>query len=262
MIKLDYAMSNGDYHAMKGHLSASALKELNKSPAHYKVWLNQEPSQTPAMRWGSLAHTWILEPDTIQQRYHHLAVPMDKRTKAYKEEKALAEADGKELVDTDEWLQLCAMRDAVRSNKYAQALLAQGKPEVTALWGEGDLLCRARADWFDARMIVDLKTTKDAQPDAFSRQAYSLGYYLQAAWYVRGFEQVTGERPKFFFIAAEKEPPYAVTVHQATEELLHYGERCIERLLIDYRNCQETGEWYGYDATPTIHELTLPAWAK
>ncbi|MCZ7538275.1 MAG: PD-(D/E)XK nuclease-like domain-containing protein [Acidimicrobiia bacterium] len=67
----------------------------------------------------------------------------------------------------------------------------EGKPEQTIVWEDGGATCRARIDWLhtDGTAIDDYKTTsKSADPESFTRTLFSMGYDVQAAFYLRGLE--------------------------------------------------------------------------
>ena len=52
------------YHAAPG-VSQSILPAMAPPPAHLRAYLDEEFEQTTAMSLGTLAHTLILEPDTL-----------------------------------------------------------------------------------------------------------------------------------------------------------------------------------------------------
>lgn len=79
--------------------------------------------------------------------------------------------------------------DAVHDHPLAEALLTNGGwPEATALWtldlevdtdgdeneGAHSLQCKGRVDYYDPRngVLADLKTSRDASPDAFTRASW------------------------------------------------------------------------------------------
>jgi RecB family exonuclease len=78
--------SNADYHADPA-VSASHIKAVMQSPYHYwSRFLNpQRPvvEPTAAMRFGSLVHCVVLEPDEVSKRY---GVCGPRNTKAGKEQ--------------------------------------------------------------------------------------------------------------------------------------------------------------------------------
>ena len=51
--------------------------------------------------------------------------------------------------------------------------------------------------------------------DGFGRAIATLGYDVQAAFYQDGFKTLTGRTIPFYFIAVEKDAPYAVAAYQA-----------------------------------------------
>src|SRR5690606_37624772 len=131
------------------------------------------------------------------------------RTNAYK---ALVTECGEDRVlsedDRDTALRVA---DAVHAHPLAGALLTNvGWPEATALWvadvalgdagGDGTtdapvsthaLRCKGRVDYYDpaSGVLADLKTTRDASEDAFSRSAWDYGYFRQLALYAHALER-------------------------------------------------------------------------
>lgn len=126
-------------------------------------------------------------------------------------------------------------------------------------------MCRAKADWLRPDGIVDLKTTPSAAPDALSKSVYNFGYYLQAAFYLRGFRAVADRTvaavPFFGFVAVETTPPYLVHAHQLSDRALAYGDRKVSEALERYRDCTESGVWPGYP-DDEITEIDLPAYVR
>ena len=111
-------------------------------------------------------------------------------------------------------------------------------------------------------IIVDYKTAADASTDGFIRHALKYGYDFQSAMYSEGVEAITGKRPRFVFIAQEKEAPYSGNVMEADELFIQRGKDKFRELLGIYAECMKTGNWYGYmGPEPVIAELSLPAWA-
>jgi exodeoxyribonuclease VIII len=124
------------------------------------------------------------------------------------------------------------------------------------------VLCRAKADWLRPDGIVDYKTCDRADVDSLTKTVHNFGYYIQAAFYLRGFAAVLPvEVPFFAFVAQEKEPPYLVQVFQLTERALAYGDRKCAEALATYARCIEADEWPGYP-TDDIPEIDLPSWVR
>ena len=89
-------LTRAEYEAIPA-LSYSGMKELARSPAHYKAWLTDKREETKALRIGKAVHCAFLQPDLWAKTYK--AIPAcDRRTK---EGKALYEAFMDSMKDGD-----------------------------------------------------------------------------------------------------------------------------------------------------------------
>ena len=60
-------LSNESYqNDFRSYLSSSDIRRLLRSPAHYK---NPTRIESPAMAFGTLVHTFVLEPGVAEARY-------------------------------------------------------------------------------------------------------------------------------------------------------------------------------------------------
>jgi hypothetical protein len=249
--------TNDQYHADPA-VSASHLHAIAKSPQHYwSRFLNPDrPTMEPtaAMRFGSLAHCAVLEPNELLQRY---AVAPDRRTKAGKEAAERMAADGIEAISEGDMALALSIAAAVREHPYAGALLADGKAEQSFWWDDmtTGMRCKCRPDWYYGTTVVDLKTTTDASPAGFARSVATFRYHVQASHYLSGLHGAE----RFLFIAVEKTYPYAVAVYELDAEALAVGDQLRRRDLQMIADCRATGEWPGYSTT--CEALSLPKWA-
>ncbi len=220
-----------------------------------------------AVDLGSAVHALVLQPEQFDSL---IAVKkkVDGRTKegkAYNEEFE-KHAAGKTIIDENDLVIAKRMNDAVRAHPAAAALLEQpGAQEVVLRWTIGDIQCKARCDLIIDGMngepdtIIDIKTTADASPAEFARSIGSYGYHMQAAWYMAGYEAITGWRPNYRIIAVESEYPHDVVVYKLGRETLAIGSLQIMECVKRYAECQASGEWPGY-ADGEL-EVGLPIWA-
>jgi len=261
-------ISNDDYHGGVG-ISKSGLDVLARSPLHYwSKYLdpNRERKEpTPAMKLGTAIHTAVLEPDEFTKR-HMVAPQVDRRTKdgkaTWEQFVADAEAAGADLISADDFATCQAISRQVREHPTARKVFANGTPELSAYWTDAEtgLLCKCRPDWLGLPLIVDLKSTEDASAEGFAKSAWNFRYWVQAAWYVDGIEQATGQRPDaFVFAAFEKSAPYACAFYFADEAMLDMGRREYRRLLRILADCTAADRWPGY--TTDVMPLGVPAWA-
>ena len=267
-------MPNGHYHSAemkKRFVSKSGLDQIAKSPAHFQWFLENPTEETPALVFGSAFHTMILEPEKADSEI--VVLPDEWPTKAVcgrsigdqKEEFRLIHR-GKSLLSAEQMEMAVAMAKSVEAHAAARVVLrkATGKAEVTALWNDVDtgVDCRARFDWLrDDGLLVDLKTTRCAKPEAFERLAFEHRYHVQAAFYMEAFRRVTGEEPAgFAFVAVEKEPPYCACVYVAQPDFIQLGRIEYLKNLATYAECRKSNEWPGYPEIQLV-PLGLPSWA-
>lgn len=272
--------SNSEYHSDMDYISASGLKLLAKSPKHY--WTKYlDPNRTieeptPAMLFGTLVHTLVLEPHTFDNWYVAMPDGIDKRTKEGKALWAEFQANnaGKTIIAQETLDEAKKVAQSVK-NHPASAMINSdfGCAELSIRWeetiGSRIVQCKARPDFLinpnrssaiPGGLVIDVKTAKDAA-EGFAKDAYNLGYHIQAAFYLRAFKKTYNvEAPPFVFLVAEKEAPFAVMAYRATEEFIAAGEAEVERLLKLYAECKESNVWPCYPES--IQELNLPRWAK
>lgn len=257
-------LSNEEYHGSVG-LSSSALKLLLANPSRYEYEYlkGNKKAATPALVNGTLLHDLILEPGLLQDCFA-VAPDVDRRTKEGKAAHAdfLAESEGKTILTAADFDMVLGMADAVLAHPTARKILESARCEESIYWTEQDELAKCRPDIWRPEISVcgDLKSTVSADPDKFLRQSYNLGYHISAAWYLRGIEAETGERPQTWaWIAVEKDAPYPVVVFTASDELLAKGDEECDRAIEIYKRCRDSGHWPAY--TDRIIELELPRWA-
>ena len=115
---------------------------------------------------------------------------------------------------------------------------------------------------FPNGLIIDGKSTADADEEGFGRSVWNYAYGLQASLYRRVYRLAFGtdQEPAFLWLAAEKEAPFAARYYGAGEDLCAHWAPKIDALLVRVRQCQETGVWPSYPTT--VSTLALPAWAE
>lgn len=257
-------MNEREYR-MHPAISRSELAKMSESPEKFKYYRDRPESPTPALIFGQLFHAMALQPETVDEQFA-VAPIVDRRTKAGKEEIAAFEQENanKTIVTAEMYQQAKDMTEALYRNGYAKTLL-QGEKEVSFFWTD-DLTgeeCKCRTDCLTETdknlVIVDLKTTDNAETEAFTRSMIKYQYDLQVAMYSEGVKANTGRQPIFVFIAIEKKPPYAVNILQCDELIYRRGHDLFREYLGMYHECKETGEWWGYTGRfNLINEVSLP----
>lgn len=244
----------------------STLKVLGKSPAHYRDALMNKGSDSDARQRGRATHTAVFEFDRYASEY---VVWEDRR--AGKEWEAFSALNShREILTAKMNENAVAVSRAVRASGMAAPYVTNGKAEVTLRWEHVSpavpgfeqyrLDCKARLDFVNALGIADLKTTKDASPTGFARECARYEYHVQAAWYVDGYEAMTGLRVPYVLVAVEPAAPHVVQVYRVPDELLNEGRARYRQLLDTLNVCRRDSAWPGYATTPI--DLHLPRWAR
>lgn len=258
------ALPYSDY-ASAPALNISALKELRRSPLHYRYRL-AHPKDTAPMRLGTAAHCATLEPDAFRERFVAWTRVTESGRNAPRSGKAWeAFADQHShltILTADEWNDACAIADAIRSDATAMKYIASGDAEVSMTWDMHGRKCKGRVDWIThvdgTPVLVGLKTARNAALFPFSSAAAKLGYHLQWAWYFDGYCAIKGTEPRVVEIVVESDAPHAVVVYDIPPDVILQGREEYEHLLRTLAECEARGEWPGYALGEQT--LSLPSW--
>lgn len=242
-------------------LSNSSLQYLAKSPLHFKHMKENPVQETDAMIIGRAVHSSILTPELFAAEYVK-APDCDKRTKAGKEEwEAFCVANsGKEVLKADQYDECVAISKSVLSSPKIRNMLAKGQAEQTYLYEVDGVEMKSRFDFDSDEFIVDVKTTKSAFVDSFSKDFVNYGYDLQFGLYQYAKFLKTGKNVPVIILAVEKEAPYDYSVFKVPEAMLENGLRKAKKLIALYKSCCEKNEWPGMDKS--VQELIIPSWYK
>lgn len=260
-----------EYHADDGadvpRLSASIAATLvTRSPLH--AW-SQHPRlggrgkrPTRAMDIGTLAHALLLG------RGKSIAIidADDYRSKAAQAARDEARERGLVPVLARERDHADAAVVAIRERLADLGITLAGDSEVAVEWSEpsnaGPVLCRGMFDHLDGARIIDLKTTHNAEPEAFERAMVSRGADIQHAAYLSALESLRPDlvgRCEMVFVVAELDPPHALLVGSPAGDMIELGERRWRRAVETWARCLRDDRWPGY---PTRrHDLHAPLWA-
>jgi len=252
-----------EYHSSEA-ISHSGIVRLLRSPEHYLQYRTESVEPTPAKEFGSAFHHFILEPEVFSREFV-LAPKFDRRTKEGKlaAEKWDEENEGKHPLTAEQMDTLAAMRASVFNHAGAARMLSEGEAETSLFWTDEctGLPCRIRPDWMGKFGIADLKTACDAGREGFGKAIASFGYDVQAAFYIDGVKAVTGKPADFYFIAVEKNAPFATACYVASREMVEVGRAKYRGALELLKWCQNNNSFPGYQPGGEIETIDLPRWA-
>lgn len=253
------ALDFRNYAALDG-VNWSTLKELRRSPKHYRHRLAVPREDSPSLAMGRAVHTAVFEPDRFALDYAVFKGEV-RRGKEWDAFKASHANDT--ILKLDEYQRCIAIRDAVRRHPLAAPYLERGSAEQTVQWTDPEtgLPCKMRVDFLSASKpaLLDLKTTRTIEYAPFASTACRLGYHCQMAFYRRGIKACTGSDLPVVIVAVETEAPHDVAVFEYGEDALYAGDHEIASLLTRLAYHRETDTWPGMYAEEQV--LELPAWA-
>lgn len=260
-----------EYHAdplraWGGSASSTTLRKILEPGGPAVVdYLRTHPKYRDAFDFGGAAHTITLgKGDAVVE-----VEADDWRTKAAKEARDAARAEGKRPLLTKDLRRARALAGAVLAHPIAGRLVdgRVGVPERSVLWVDETTgeYCRAMLDVFPhlddpAPIAVDVKTTESGlDPRSLARTVLTYGYHQQAAHYLDGLASVGLVTARFVFVFVTKDPPHLVAVRTLSDAFLELGRARNRRALDLWSWCREANTWPGLP--PVTEEIEPPAWA-
>jgi hypothetical protein len=266
-------MTNEEYHAHPA-IGSTSLKNMLRSPAHY-LYLKENPEDDkPAYIFGRALHSAILEPHlfttncVVMPEFWGLTKKGERTNSPQatdvknQREAWLLQNHGKTVITASEMADILEMARSVSKHKTARGLLTGGAAEESYFDQciETGLVRKARPDFLrNGHIIVDVKTTQNAEPSAFAREIGSRYYHLSAAYYLDVVSSVVGQNfNQFIIVAIEKTAPYGVSVHLLDEGTIDAGRFLYKRALRRLAECRSTGIYPGYP--DEILSTAIPPW--
>ena len=228
---------------------------MGKSPAHYKQAVDEDIGSEIGRytkERGTALHALVLGGPKV------IKYDEKQRRGSYWEEFQKKHPADAHILTAKEFEKTHRMALNILASNAAKPIL-RGAHEAVIDWNWCGRDCQSHVDILGTEHIAELKTCESAEPERFKWQSLRLGYHAQLAFY-RMAAYATGKTNRIdvpcYIIAVESKPPYPVTLHKMSEELLYKGEiMCrgwMERLI----QCEESGDWPGY--SQAITEMTAP----
>ncbi len=260
------ALSAGKYP-----MSFSKLRAFETSPDYFVRYCLRETKRTKAMRFGSMLHCLVLEPDAFSKQYAVMpdGVKLNTnegreaffeflksvaevtefeaalgRSATFRDHKAFADhielAHGIEFVNNTDKAKAFAQAEAILSDKRAAAIVSEASElEKFVEFELAGFAWRGKIDILNGGDIADLKTVADADPRG--RKLYwklrDEGYFLQQHIY-RAALGVPGENR---IICVDGE--FQVSVVRLGQDTTLEAEADFNKLITAFRLCQFQDLW-------------------
>ncbi len=250
-----------------GSLSTSGAKTLlNKCPAIF-AWEREHGRPDKAVfDFGHAAHSEILG-DGMRIV---VVDAEDWRTKAAREARDQAYAEGATPLLAKDYAHVQAMGAALRAHPIAGQLLDpdRGTPESSLFWTDErtGVWRRARLDslphpGIGRMIIVDYKSTDSAKPADCARSIAKFDYAMQGDAQIEAVKRLgLAEDVAFLLIFQERTAPYLISVVEPSASALRIGHERNQRAVDLFKVCTERDEWPGY--SDGVELVDLPLWAE
>lgn len=272
----DASFTNEDHHNSYEAISSSSLKVLLDSPYTYLSQVNDRQNgihkePTKSMKFGTIAHQMILEPEIFRKNFLIMPDFGDQRKKENKLSKELWMLQcPKEAVvfkDSDEYDNFIGVISAIANHKKAKDIFKEGVSEISGFFKheKTGLLCRIRPDFMSTRdglnLFLDLKTARDSSYRGFQRAIWDYRYDIQLALYREGIKQITGSYPEHSgWVVVENKKPFEVAIFTASESTLSIGEMWMDFALERLKKCILSKEFP--QRQTQIETMCLPKYAE
>lgn len=179
---------------------------------------------------------------------------------------AAAAEDPRTEVSQDIWDTAHRMRDSVMGHSLAARLLTGGEAEssIFAVDPETKLPVKVRPDYLrrQDRLMVDLKSTRDASPLRWAKDAGLRGYHIQQAMYSHVPTLLNPALPidDFVFVVCENSPPYVTECVVLDKATVDIGVARYHQTMARLADCIQRDYWPGYSNGELI-VLDAPEWA-
>ncbi len=229
-------------------LSYSSLSKFRESPKSFINYKMQPKTITPSQELGNIVHAMILEPEKVADKYitdekivEKLISEGAKSPRATTKYKEWKEGQTAEILSSDVYYQAEIMAKSVLNNSAASAKLAMiTKSEVKFEFDHEGLKFIGYYDGIDDdsyRLIIDIKTCSDANPDVFRRELIKQNYWFQAGVYCYPL----GTPIPYYLIAVDKSG--GVSVNQLGEDLIEFGMETFDKTVLDFKKCMEQDDF-------------------
>lgn len=263
-----YNMDERDYRRAMG-INISSLNYLDQSPAHMR-WNTRYFKEFKSMDFGKKLHMYLLERDRFDSTYIiepdfgnlRLKAIRENRDKWHEENKHLETIDPKDLEKINKIGE--AIGNSLNAKMFIEEAIKNGLMEISCFFkaSDSDLIRKGRVDILcpEFGAIIDLKTTKNASFEEFSKSYFNFRYYRQAAYYM---DLVNDINPflginKYIIIAVENEPPFGISCYELQDQDIEIGREEYMEHLETYKYCVMVDRWPGYE--DIVQKLSLPGW--
>lgn len=282
-------------------LSYSTLKNFT-SPINLINYKLKPYKKNPSMLFGLLCDCLLLTPDNFKKEFAIVDnIPTTEKQQNFIDEIFDFIDSGKEMTEDKEkeiYLNHYSRGDHKKTleplTPYLDARISKKESISSSMYNEAKEICdnllmnediqilfsqivevQKKVKWSDNGWeflgfydmyledhIIDLKFSKDANPEKFERDIANFDYFLQAAMYCLAAKKLgITQNPKYSFIVYDKSFNYSII--ELDYSYLAYGERKYKYLLQELDRCISDGAFdQSYGFFKRSYKAYKPKWVK
>lgn len=283
-----------DYHADRSVMSSTALKMAKKSSRHLGHYIVHGTERKSAFSFGNAFELGLMDAIRNTKDFGQNVTVFDPENRPEKEKgitskknqewkKGLFESGGYVINRHGETESKEAM-DQMIASVLAEPMLAtlteEAEYQKSFVWKDGEtgIMCKTRPDLIlkDRKVIIDVKTTKDASPSGFARESANYDYPSQAIMQMDGVIKsgYLDTVEEYLWLVVEKSAPYNAVLYRLQDEdktwlidsYEYYLNRCASVLkdLKDHQGIYAFCDSYSENADNKygVLDLELPLYYK
>lgn len=251
------------YHEDRTTIGSTMLRQALISPNafHHAMFVEKEPEEKEAFKYGKLIHMAILEPEKFRERFvvepefwgktAKGELTNSKNCKEVKEKAANWRLDlppGAIILTEKEHYEITIMLQSALRHDDIPHLLKNGKPEVAGYFRDKEtgLRLKIKPDFlsFDVSRMTDVKSTKDLNKRKFASSSDSYRYDVQLYMYAEGVKAITGKFPDVIStVALGKTKPFEAAAFHLPVERLEQGAKDYRLALTRIKAGIDSGKW-------------------
>lgn len=232
----------------------SSLKQIDRSPLHYRHAALYRGESRLAQRMGTAGHAAAFGTPPI--------AVFPGKVRRGKEWDAFEAANaGAVICNAREAAQARAMAAALRADPVVAPVLfgPDMRYEVEVRWeimlGGRRRQCGGRIDALGDVVLVDLKCLRDGSPNKCQHTIRWSDYHTQAVWYADGCERAGLGFREPMIAVVENTAPYPCVLYQLGPRAIDYGRSRYLGWLEKLAVAESNNAWHGYAQQPAPFEV-------
>lgn len=256
-------------------MNASALVWGTISMKHLRGYLDGQIAQKSSkdLNFGSALHCAVLEPDLFDERYEisrPCEAPLKSGNRAGQDCGCSASfksggqwycgkhagdfaEPAESFVTPEEHARILAAMESLRNHPAVRLVRQHGGFESSLVWEWNGIKCKSRLDkeippgGKCPPTIVDLKKVQVGKATTREVEAAiaNWDYHIKMSFYALAYKAIYGEMPNIVFVFIEDNFPFDINVKALDADSLKIGLFEVEKTLLRYLDCMESGSWPG-----------------